>query len=407
MLPLLLLLVACPHKDDTDTADTSETGHTGESDTTGDSDTDTSGDSETDTGEDTDTGEHTDTDTAQSLPLGADCDPADDQCEPGALCCTECCEMGNTPVCTTADEDGQCPLPDVLANGDALRGSVYEEWEFFEDDDCAVLEGCVPAAGWRRLLRFDTTTPNLGTADLKFGSPDGNPLFHFSECHGHFHMDNYALFELVDSKGTSVAVGRKQAFCLMDYERVSADASTVAVYSCGYQGISVGWADTYEAYLDCQYIDITDVPDGDYTLRNAINPDHVIPEKDYTNNEASLDVSVRSYQDPLQDCTAGETAENRDCGWIDGGEMGCVAGEPTEIACADSCDGDCVPDPVMRVCAGADNFCQAYEALAADDDSCEYCPVASFTCPAEGVVTVLVGSYDPADGPPVCVPESI
>lgn len=55
--------------------------------------------------------------------------------------------------------------------------------EGFAADSCALVEGCGAAPGTRRRLRFDTTTPNYGTADLYFGNPSGVPLFHYSECH--------------------------------------------------------------------------------------------------------------------------------------------------------------------------------------------------------------------------------
>ena len=35
-----------------------------------------------------------------------------------------------------------------------------------------------------------------------------------------------------------------------------------ARYNCGRQGIQRGWADSYYNGLECQYIDVTDVPPG-------------------------------------------------------------------------------------------------------------------------------------------------
>lgn len=40
------------------------------------------------------------------------------------------------------------------------------------------------------------------------------------------------------------------------------------------------------AYLDCQWIDITDVPVGNYLLRLHANPGHNVAETDYYNNIA-------------------------------------------------------------------------------------------------------------------------
>ena len=57
-------------------------------------------------------------------------------------------------------------------------------------------------------------------------------------------------------------------------------------FSCGTgnQGISVNCGDLYGRYLDCQWIDITDVPHGFYLLRLIVNPDSLVPETDHANN---------------------------------------------------------------------------------------------------------------------------
>jgi len=57
-------------------------------------------------------------------------------------------------------------------------------------------------------------------------------------------------------------------------------------YDCTYQGISVGMADLYEAALDCQWLDVTDVPPGRYTVRVAWDPQGLLPDGDRDDNEA-------------------------------------------------------------------------------------------------------------------------
>ena len=58
------------------------------------------------------------------------------------------------------------------------------------------------------------------------------------------------------------------------------------------QGISVGWADEYSDWLDCQYIDVTRVPGGNYILQVTVNPSGVIAEKNYSNNVARVPVTI-------------------------------------------------------------------------------------------------------------------
>ena len=63
------------------------------------------------------------------------------------------------------------------------------------------------------------------------------------------------------------------------------------------QGLSVGCSDTYDYYLDCQWIDITDLEDGIYTFVQVVNWDHSPDalgryETDYTNNWAQVCINV-------------------------------------------------------------------------------------------------------------------
>jgi hypothetical protein len=192
-------------------------------------------------------------------------------------------------------------LPNIIINAGRLQATVSFHNEQVKGSSCAVVEDCVNGAGKRKLMRFDVQTPNIGTADLYFGNPANNPIFHFSPCHGHYHLDGYALYELLNPNGTPVIVngrgviGHKQAFCLLDSVQVSPTAGP-AKYNCSNQGISVGWSDVYDASLDCQWIDVTGVPGGNYLLRVTINGGangtHVFAESDYSDNTATVPVTV-------------------------------------------------------------------------------------------------------------------
>ncbi len=200
-----------------------------------------------------------------------------------------CCALGSQ-----CGPDGRCLLPDLSIDRTRLEDSLYVETRTFTEQSCELVEGCVQAAGERKLLRFDTTTPNTGEGHLHLGFPGVNEdVFEFSECHGHYHMNSYAKYELLDSAREVVAPGHKQAFCLMDYEPWSEGISwSDANYHCGFQGISTGFADTYGAFLDCQFVDITDVAPGDYTLRIQVNYEHLVGESDYNNNLLDVAVSI-------------------------------------------------------------------------------------------------------------------
>jgi hypothetical protein len=51
-------------------------------------------------------------------------------------------------------------------------------------------------------------------------------------------------------------------------------------------GLSVGYGDNYLAFLDGQFIDVTNVPEGSYYLVHRVEAD--VWESDYSNNAASV-----------------------------------------------------------------------------------------------------------------------
>jgi hypothetical protein len=185
-------------------------------------------------------------------------------------------------------------VPDLaFVDAEMVRSMVVTS-DDFGDDYCEVIEGCVGAAGRRTLLRFDTVTANRGAGDLIVGVPpppgESDATFQWSACHKHHHVANYASYELVDGTGV-VITARKQSFCLEDGEQVRPGAPATG-YSCLNQGISSGWADAYGRFLPCQWIDVTGVPSGAYTLRVVVNPLHTVAESDYTNNVFTVPVQL-------------------------------------------------------------------------------------------------------------------
>ena len=250
--------------------------------------------------------------------LGAICDPQNSSsCSGELLCCPQGTVNAGVYRCAEAvpglDYDNPagrgewngplgCDAPDlrVLDPKDSIYfDDIYVGATMGESNYCVLLEGCVDGPGWRKVLRFDTSTPNQGSRDLVMGVPANHPdLFHFSECHGHYHFDSYAEYDLLDGEGTVVAEGHKQAFCLMD-TAVWAPGHGPGEYWCGNQGISAGYQDDYVATLDCQWIDVTDVPPGNYELRINLNRPSgsnglpLLVERDYSNNVIQASVTIQ------------------------------------------------------------------------------------------------------------------
>lgn len=250
--------------------------------------------------------------------VGALCDPAAaDPCSDGLLCCAKgvlntgayrCSEPVATidyddPSPEGAPFDGPlgCDAPDLFVEPEGMNvelDTILVVNDPQNTNYCALLEGCLGGTGIRRVLRFDTKTPNAGSRDLTMGVPSNHPdLYHFSECHQHYHFDGYAAYALLDEQGQAAATGHKQAFCLLDWDSWAWEQQ-FGTYTCSNQGISAGWQDIYASYLDCQWIDVTDVAPGDYTLQISVNPpreDTAVPtlvERRYDNNVLQIPVTI-------------------------------------------------------------------------------------------------------------------
>jgi hypothetical protein len=164
--------------------------------------------------------------------------------------------------------------PDLLVDPQRFVAQMQIVDRYFAPEDCALAEGVVGGPGYRRLLRFDTVVVNMGDGDLVVGdrSDPNNPYadwFVFHPCHGHYHIKDFSVYELLRLDGTLAARGVKQGFCFEDSFKYGPNKSNG--YTCQFQGITSGWGDWYYKQLVGQWIDITGVPEGDYRVRVTIN----------------------------------------------------------------------------------------------------------------------------------------
>jgi subtilisin-like proprotein convertase family protein len=187
------------------------------------------------------------------------------------------------------------PLPDLGLVASAVNPQITTET--FAASSCAVMEGLIQA-GTRRLIRFSTQTENQGTADLYLGNPANNPLFVWAPCHAHYHFNNYMAYRLRDANGQIAAVGLKVGFCILDVFRWDPNAASTTLYSCTNQGIQRGWGDLYGPTLDGQWIDITGLPDGSYTIELEANPIGIVQESNYTNNIVQVPILIGNTNAP-------------------------------------------------------------------------------------------------------------
>ncbi|MDP2269669.1 MAG: lysyl oxidase family protein [Archangium sp.] len=218
-------------------------------------------------------------------------------CSPGCTGGQLCCQVSSINTVPAAQRtfqclppvSGRCPAADLVVDQSRLL-DFYLETRTYGANACVLNEGCIDASGTRRLLRFTLVSSNQGERDVVLGTPPNPSIFQYDTCHGHYHFPGYAQYRLVDANGSPVALGRKQSFCLMDGHRLS--GSQPSRYTCDNQGMSAGWADTYVASLDCQWIDVTSVPAGNYFLEVTVNPEQNLLESDYSNNVSRVPVTI-------------------------------------------------------------------------------------------------------------------
>ncbi len=173
-------------------------------------------------------------------------------------------------------------------------------------------------SGGRRLLRFTSILVNVGAGPIEVlarrpsaSSPwtvrqvidddaggerrvatDATLRF-AGDGHNHWHVEQMMVYHLWSSRATRA--DRKIGFCFFDTTLWSPSlprSPNGPVYresGCGGRtaltsrtGISVGWADTYRWNLPFQFIDITGLPGGTYTVRAMPDPHDWFLESDET-----------------------------------------------------------------------------------------------------------------------------
>ncbi|XP_051989368.1 lysyl oxidase-like 5b [Xyrauchen texanus] len=201
-------------------------------------------------------------------------------------------------------------LPDLVADPYSIQAGSYIQRVQMYALRCAAEENCLSRSAYRPavrdidyrvLLRFPQKVRNMGTTDFLPVKPRHEWEWH--SCHQHYHsMDAFSHYDLLDiNTGLKVAEGHKASFCLED---TGCDPGFHRRYACTThtQGLSPGCHDTYAANIDCQWIDITDVPPGNYILKVTVNPNFLVPESDFSNNVVRCEVIYSGHFIQTRNC---------------------------------------------------------------------------------------------------------
>jgi hypothetical protein len=205
--------------------------------------------------------------------------------------CMDPASCNFNPIATVDDgsciyfPNPQCQGPDLQFDSLTLVNSFA--LQTVTASNCDIQEGCLLQYGDRKVIRFTSKIDNIGTLDYYLGTVSTQPgMFNTNNCHGHAHYEGYGDYRLYDMNNNIIPAGHKNGYCVMDL-------CGAGQYNCGNMGISVNCYDVYGAGTQCQWIDITDVPTGDYRLAVIINALHLPDafghqEINYVNNATQI-----------------------------------------------------------------------------------------------------------------------
>ncbi|EUB56477.1 Lysyl oxidase [Echinococcus granulosus] len=204
----------------------------------------------------------------------------------------------------------QDKLPDLTSDIEQLENSVHIQRLRLWHLQCALEEHCFPDSVYtyiannpgryywdtRTLIRFSSITKNVGMAPFLPALIPEHWEWH--PCHAHYHsMKVFGSYEVIDIMERLVSYGHKASFCLEDNH---CEKNVTKHFFCsnvmdtkGKQGISPGCQDEYFFNYDCQWVDITDLPVGDYTYQVTYNPHYLVPESNYFNNAVTCKMQYR------------------------------------------------------------------------------------------------------------------
>jgi hypothetical protein len=239
------------------------------------------------------------------------------------------------------------------------------------------------ASGGRRLLRFTGMMWNNGTGPMEvranrpssassawavdqivYNSAGGfrrirttAGMQYAGDGHDHWHVRRMLTYHLWGATGTLRT--SKIGFCFFDTNLLSPSlpgSPSHRVYTesmCGRRaststrnGISVGWGDKYPWNFALQWIDVTGLPAGTYTLRSAVDLYKAFTERSETNNCAWARIRIPASGSTVSVVDRGQTCVNDQSGSPYAADIAWAR----EAGISSGCDADmfCTNNPLTR-----------------------------------------------------------
>ena len=135
--------------------------------------------------------------------------------------------------------------------------------------------------------------------------PTNYRMYFAGDGHSHWHVRDLEAYELRNSNASIKRTGEKHGFCFFDnykFNLALPAAPKAVVYpktACGTAssssvttGLSIGWGDKYAYSLPDQYIDITGLPSGQYTLTATADAQNGFTERCEGNNSTTTVLQI-------------------------------------------------------------------------------------------------------------------
>jgi hypothetical protein len=122
----------------------------------------------------------------------------------------------------------------------------------------------------------------------------GQLYYEENPTHTHWHYKGFDRFQLRRVSDYAIVThDHKQGFCMPDPvfdTRYCQSNRPNALFV--QEGMSPGFRDTYHANVEGQYLDVTDVPAGQYYLINWVNSDNSLLERSYEDDISALRIRL-------------------------------------------------------------------------------------------------------------------